>query len=506
MRKKRVSVIAVLFGVFFLFVYLQHQFVYLYFDDFGYASLSYGNAETYQGMQYSVADVLGYLKWHYLEWGGRVLYYFFGILSMKAGLGCIRLVQSVLILGLSLFSYRLIRDEEDPKGNLIKALVLIFSYAAVRIETVNEGIFWFSASMGYVWPLCPLFAAVYCHSRFQENKDRRYLSLTCVLFFLAAFSYEQTALLTAVYVMLYYGFYWLCERKCEKGNFLVLGAAFLGSGLELLAPGNFVRASDEMNAAFNSLSILEKIKLNLPELLEFNLGYSNRISVLAFLVSGIFCALLLLRKRQTEVLYRYNLAAGAVLAVLVLSTWYIPGKKYLCGVLALWIIWYWGNMTLFLWKRKNWMLFLFYAGLCSQGMMLAAPAVPPRCHIPLEFIMHIVTAYMIAEFLKEYKWKTVYAALGMLMGLAVYNVFSITLGYYRNSDLNRMNDERLVRMAEAVKTGEEPGTAVLYRMRDDRYASQMPYQQQYIEYWVKNYYELPQETIFEWKMPDGITK
>lgn len=507
MRKKKVAIVGVLFGIFFLGVYLQHQFVWLYFDDYGYASLCYGNEQNYMGMQYSLGDVLRYLRWHYLEWGGRILYFFFGILSMKAGLWCIRLVQSALILGLSVFSYRLIRDEGDSVGNTVKALGIIFSYGALTIETVYEGTYWFTASVLYVWPLCPLFAAAYCQRRLRESGDRRYLPAVCGLFFLAAFSYEQTALLTAVYVALYYWFMALREKGLGKESILVLGSTFLGSGLEILAPGNFARAANDMYAVFNSLSFMGKVRENLPKLLEVNLGYSNRISVLFYLTSGIFCGMLLLWKRG-GIACRCNLAAGIVLAALALSAWGMVDRRYFCGVLVLWILWYCVNMTAFLWERKGWLLFLFYAGLCSQGMMLLTPAVLPRCHIPMEFIMHIVTAYTATEFLRACKGRaaTVLAA-GLMAGLAVlalHNSAVIAIGYYRNSDINRMNDKSLTRATE-TKDGEVPETVVLYRLRDDRYASQMPYEHQYIEYWMKNYYELPQETVFVWEKADEAT-
>ncbi len=502
MRKKRFPAVVFLFGIFFLFVYLQHQFVYLYFDDYGYASLCYGNEQNYKGMQYSVVDVLRYLKWHYLEWGGRILYFFFGILSMKAGLGWIRLLQAVLILGMTVFSYWLIRDEGDSRGNIISVLALIFSYMSLTIETVYEGTYWFTASVLYVWPLCPMFAAVFCQRRYHENRDRRYLPAACILFFIAAFSYEQTALLVAVYVILYYGSMAIRNKRFGKENAFLLGAALLGSCLEILAPGNFARAANEMYGTFSSLSFAGKIKENLPKLLEINLGYSNRISVLFYLISGIFCAVLLLGRKRADTIYRCNLAAGIVLTVLAFSSRYVANRRYFCGTLILWMIWYCVNMTVFLREKKEWLLFLFYAGLSSQGMLLVVPAVMPRCHIPMEFIMHVVTSYTIVEFLRAYKWNVAYALLGGIAVLALWNTFIITNGYYRNSEINRINDENLMRASAAGKAGQAPETVILYRLWDDRYASQMPYNQKYTEFWMKNYYELPQETVFLWEMPE----
>ena len=140
MKKEAINhKIVFLFVIFMIFLYAQHQFVYLYFDDYGYASLSYGYTENTKGMNYSVLDAVKYMWWHYFNWGGRVLYYLLGILSMKAGVGCIRLLQSVFLFGISVYSYFLVKSKDDEKGNFVKAVVIVLLYGAMAILKKEAG-------------------------------------------------------------------------------------------------------------------------------------------------------------------------------------------------------------------------------------------------------------------------------------------------------------------------------------------------------------------------------
>ncbi|HBA48963.1 MAG TPA: hypothetical protein DCZ91_14440 [Lachnospiraceae bacterium] len=496
--RKKITGIWVLFALFFLFLYIQHQFVYMYFDDYGYASLSYGYTGNMAGMSYSLMDVLRFIKWHYLEWGGRVFYYCLGILSMRVGLWCVRLVQCLFLLGSTVYSWRLTEAKEDLRGNYIKAFILVFLYGAIGIETFREGIFWFSAAMGYVWPLCTLFAAIYYQKQYHKTEKSGSLVLAGILFFAASFSYEQVALMTATYTILCYVFGRFRKEKRVKGEIFLIFSAILGSGIEILAPGNFVRASDEANEAFFALSFSKKLSVNIPRVLEINLGYDNWISVLVFLLSGFMCAWGILREKKGSFIRSLNLWTGVILSAAVVVSWKLETEWYVCCVLILWILWYTINITLSLWNKRNWMVALFYGGICSQGMMLLSPTIPARAHIPFLFVMNMMAAYVVSELFTRFLSRGMYLFLGMLAAAASLNIASITMGYWKNAEINDINHCKLMEKSFRIRAGMKVPSIVLYRMRDDSYAARMPYHEPAMEYWMKNYYELPQSVHFIW--------
>ena len=92
-----------------ILLYIQHRHVYMYFDDYGYASLTYGNDQYYNDGILTFSNLITYLVWHYNNWGGRILCFFLEISLLHIGVDAVRIVQSVLIAGILLFSVRLIR-------------------------------------------------------------------------------------------------------------------------------------------------------------------------------------------------------------------------------------------------------------------------------------------------------------------------------------------------------------------------------------------------------------
>ena len=171
-KKKMVSFIGIIF-VFLIF--MQHRYAFISFDDYGYASLSYGWTGNTSGMAYTVPDVFSFLKWHYLNWGGRVLYFFFEIMALKTGgTELIQTVQAVIIILICIVSGKIVAvlTECDEEQSIALSLIL---YGTFTLRTVRDGIYWYSASVSYVWPLLPLYDEYYSKSiliRLIENTGK----------------------------------------------------------------------------------------------------------------------------------------------------------------------------------------------------------------------------------------------------------------------------------------------------------------------------------------------
>ena len=58
-----------------LLTYFQSKYIGFYHDDYGYGSLVYGVTGEYSGR--GLADIIAFCKDHYINWGGRVLFFFF---------------------------------------------------------------------------------------------------------------------------------------------------------------------------------------------------------------------------------------------------------------------------------------------------------------------------------------------------------------------------------------------------------------------------------------------
>ena len=252
MKIKNYKAVWLLFAVYLIGLLALHKQIFLYSDDYGYASLSYGHYMGTNSLRYGLSDILKYLKWHYMNWGGRILYFFFEICSLKIGLGFIQYFQALIIWCIGLISFLLVKEE--GQSDFHKAALIVFMFGTLGLEVFNRGVLWFSASVSYVWPLLPLFLLVYIRGHFKTpNKATAALGIAAA--FLAAFSFEQIAVLTIIYLLSSF----VIERiqgQWNKHDWGILAAAILGGAPELLAPGNFIRSTHSAYDPFNQLSTL----------------------------------------------------------------------------------------------------------------------------------------------------------------------------------------------------------------------------------------------------------
>src|SRR5574344_2147511 len=218
---------------------VQNLFVPLQFDDFGYGSLSYGYTLNTHGMNYNLSDIMSFLSWHYANWGGRVLFFFFEIILIKAGLVCIQLTQAFFMIGIVVFTFLIFRKNKEH--NYILAILLCLAFGFINLEVLNDSTYWFTASAIYLWPLFFFFGAIFFHKLFSTYK-KWYLFLFEILFiFIASFSQEQVAVGVICYSLCIFIYESISNKKvafCSGISFIL---SLFGGLIVLLAPGNFVR-------------------------------------------------------------------------------------------------------------------------------------------------------------------------------------------------------------------------------------------------------------------------
>lgn len=500
MRSIKNKAVWLLFAAYLVGLIALHKQVFLYFDDYGYASLSYGYNVGTSGLHYGLVDVLKYLGWHYFNWGGRILYFFFEICSLKLGLEFIQCIQALIIWAMGLVSFLLVKENEQ--NNFYKAAVIVFMFGTLGLLVLNKGIFWFSASVLYVWPLFPLFVLVYIRRCLNIHKHNKALVVCCIVVaFMAAFSYEQIAVLTVTYMVVSFGIDLKHKRwkKCEWG---VLTVAAVGGMLQLLAPGNFARAATSRYDEFNGLNLFGKISLNFPKLLEMYFGKDNRFFVIALILAGVLIIWSCRdRNRKFRGHFWLDIAVYLFFAGMLVLSWGVEVPMFICiGCRVVWTAQFSYHVIVMLWKMERFdLVALFIGGLCSVGMMVVSPAVPERCMLPFDFVVIIVVAAAMGADGRSgvnIKKIAVICAVGIL---GIINMSDIARGYRDNYDINIINDSKLREKAMRIASGEEINTIILYKLFDDTYAADMPYQQSFMEYWIKYYYEIPQSVSFVWE-------
>ncbi|WP_026664667.1 DUF6056 family protein [Butyrivibrio sp. FC2001] len=472
-----------LFILFFALNIILHKAVFFYHDDYGYASLKYGYQGNLNGMHWTLADLWGFIKWHYTSWGGRVLYFAVFILTMSVGEWFTQLFQACVYFLINVMIYKCIaRTKYDPVA-LVSVMICWFS---IGIYIARDGLFWYTASAIYVWPFLAFFSAVYI---LEYSKKKRY-PLAGLLLFAAGFSQEQVAVLVGCYC----AFKVLEELLIGSKMVYPYLCGIFGAIVLIAAPGNWIRVGE--NGDFYKLGLMAKVKRNLPELLSLNLGDRSIIRICLYVVVLLVISWIYYRRTLVKVVS--VLVSCGLFAALGLK-----GKNAVLGLrlcFVLWLIWV---ILYYLYKeKKRTMMYIFVGAIASQAMMIMSPVLSPRIAIPFIIGVNFVLGGLLTELYSHSENGShvlSVSVIGFLLILSLGNALYITRGYYLNYEANVEDRKILAETRDAIQRGEEVNSVVLHKLEDDTFANDMPYTKDYIKYWMKEYYEIPQSVEFIWR-------
>ena len=167
---------------------------------------------------------------------------------------------------------------------------------------------------------------------------------------------------------------------------------------------------------------------------------------------------------------------------------------FLEGIFAICLI---AEIVFYLIKTKKYeCLYIFLGALGTQAMLVVSPVVAPRTCIPFMISMGYVTAVILLDLFEDEI--LVKAAISVFGVIAVLNICSVTMGYYSNYSEYTYDRKVLEDASQAIKDGKDIQVVKLKKLENDYYSGGMPYTIDYIKYWMKNYYEIPQSVEFVW--------
>ena len=199
--------------------------MFLYFDDFGYRSLSYRNLCGAAHVELTPLHLFRFLKNHYLHWGGRVLCFCPAILLLQQP-ELFRLAEAGMI---NLYF--------AAAGKLSDCFLL-------QRELASDSICWFTAAAIYVFP-APLVLLEL--SRAGKEEERQPLPAAAA-FFAAALQEQYAAAVLTVHVLLLWEETKKNRHVPREGLRSCLGA-LAGFLFLYLCPGSFERAMESLTAA-----------------------------------------------------------------------------------------------------------------------------------------------------------------------------------------------------------------------------------------------------------------
>lgn len=492
-------------------LFMQHMNVGMFFDDYGNASLTYGyEVPGIKGTNFGWSAIWEWAKWIYFNWGGRLVYAcLFLIPLLKHGIHYYMLIQSVIIILILYIVYKIACKVTDKKVSIQGGIITLTLYCLIQLGFHNNGTYWASASVLYIWPLLPMLLAMVYYNHIIEcvKNNKKYNAalfyvVEGILIFFTAMSQEQWGGAFLVFVIFYIIFHHIKELK----TYLKIDIYTIVMGVicylpMALAPGNSARlsGSDE----FSKMSIIEKIQKNFPILLdEFmtkEIMYINRMILLA----TFLLAVVMVYKNKKSLWNKLVLA----FTVLVSVAYYGLMSKEIVGVkMEIFCVIFMVDLavtavTYLVSINKLEFFAVLMAAEASVFCLVFSPYVVRRSYLGYIFLAFIyVTIAFIA--ISEIKiWRTLSA---ICVVIAVYaglnNYYTILVGYYTNNYYVEYN----VKQCEQW-SGEK--YLVLYKYPQEYSAyrnmsiSDNTKYKGILEHWVKRYYGLDKDVEFIWTEP-----
>lgn len=268
---------------------------------------------------------------HYLTWSGRVVADYAStiilsfnnhtISALLNSLGSTLLVYNIAMLPTS------ICKEINFKRVTVSAIIIFLTYW-VSNPNLGQVMFWIVGSANYMWTTLFIVFFIRKSIEYREkerNKTSNIISLS-LFGILAGLSNENTCLTLIICMIAICIYYRLTKGRVGKS--LVFGSisSLIGASAMLLAPGNFARASGASLESWREMTLLQKLfkhlYITIPDV------FSHIwVSIAIFMLS---CAVILVSRKDHD-------------------------------------------------KKPLALAFMFFmAFLCSNFIMFAAPAYPPR--------------------------------------------------------------------------------------------------------------------------------
>ena len=528
------------FAAFYVFLLMQFGNVFIYYDDYGYLSLSYGTNIHVAGSEYSFSELLAFMKGHYFNSNGRLLYMFlYCFVHMLGGIRGVQVFMATAVLAVVMLLFFIVkqmlegrlgaaenrscREEDEVYGTLgpvalaALAAFLCLLYGTLGIMVQRMGTYWYAASFIYVVPAITflVFALYFYRTVFLPKGEKPGVLRMClcaVLGFLAAWSQEQWFVTTVSFVIICLGTKLWRDRRLELYEILTFLACAAGGLIIIFSPAVSSRMNSAGNAEFAALSFLGKLGKNIPLLMNLFFSGENIRYLMFFFPMMIFmgCMTAAKDRKLLPLHLGFSAVSAAVFAGILLKQKFhvfAPGaySALTANLLLLYIAFCFAEVILFYRAEKQpFGSIVFAAAVLSVGSAVIVPEVPLRIFYPFLYLSWLLFAYMYGRILLTEVNRIPVSAvctLAFLAMVSIPNLKSIYTGYRINYQVLMYDDAVFRESAEAIRQGADIETIEVYELPDLLCKNEVVYDENFsfMIAWMRQYYDLPEYVEFEYR-------
>ena len=507
--------IAAIFAVTAVCLLAQFSQVMIYYDDYGYYSLSYGVEPFHSGPEFTFAELFRFLKEHYVGANGRLLYFGLWLTIYKtAGLTGVQVGAAMTVLCVLFLIWKVVQRGQK-QGAALSALVVCSLFWLLSVTMHRQGTYWFAAFFLYVASAVPflLFCLLYFRKTDSQYKLWEKVLMT-ILLFCAAFSQEQWGLTMVLLALVL-----IACAKADKSlrfvHFGFLAAAAAGAGILFCSPGLWGRAS----RTEVSDSLLQQIGINIKKAVGQFFGMDSRLILIALFLALLFICGYLWKKdtvKWARIMDAISMVVygGLILIyatrnpvwVTALSMW-DPPMGYLLvvgGTCVFTIILTLVQVTRYYLVQQNRMcLILFYTAFASIACLGGVSDQPIRLLIPPTLVLFVLITQGICEsknlfFNKRYGRILPVLIASCILVTGARNGLQIYNGYAANKGVHEYNDAMFQQAAQDIAQGKTVERIYLKKLPEPIYSCDMVYDPgvEFMKFWMCSYYEIPYEVEF----------
>ena len=452
--------VLIIFTIFLSFLLFQIHYVGLYYDDYGYASLTYLKGTTWQkGMSAGITDVIKFLIYHYNNWGGRVLWFFLEIILLKLSTTAFKIVQVIFTTLIYYLIYKII-SKITKIDNWKLALGTILCFGLVDLMVLRESYYWATASVLYILPFLPILLVIYLTI---DKRRNLFINILCILLaIIGAWSQEQISIFFVSYLGLMTIYRFFIEKEKNKWDIFITISAIIGFIILMMSPGSKERMTE--TSYFYNLDLIHKILRNIPLIIKENFCENTRLFSILFFSTSLYLMFTNIKKFK----YKIIINIGIINQILILLVTLIKEVGYfkyayffdinpniITIIITIQLLYTLLIIGLCLYKEKQIILTeIFIGSILSQVAMIMAPYFPIRSVIIFEMSYYLIIIYILSKLL-ENKKINIYLILIPIAIISFDNYRSITEGYKLNYPIRCKNEEKLKEASKKIKKGEK---------------------------------------------------
>lgn len=516
------------FVIFFVLMILQFLNVFVYYDDYGFASLSYSNSiDGVNGLHYNLGQLIKFLYLYYIDWGGRVISFGTEALLLKNGVIVMQIAMAITVTLIVYFLYKIV-NIYNTKNKWFTAIAVCSLYGLIHIGMLRDSFYWYTSAVIYVMPFMPYLMGVYYYAnninkqinnkkeenKIDENRNSKIVIIKniviALILFIAAFSQEQVAISLSFIVIAIMVLKYINLKKIQIWDYINSIAVILGTIFVVFAPGNTKRMEEQID--FYNLPLVSRTLSNVDSIFKEVFGYKFIYIMTAYVLALTLISIVMITKNYgIKIINVIFLLTNVILSVL-----FVFKKEPLYNLLEnrvsknsimllifIYIMFIIIQITIYyLYSKKPIMLILFFASMCTISSMAFIPAITIRCYVPFVILSFGIIVDLATTFVDKINYGIVIGIIMLFFLLPFsYKNYSIILdGYKINSQYHINNDKALKKVKEKIENGKEIKSVELNKLNNTICSNIMQYEEgfEFVKVWMCEYYDIPQDIEFKW--------